>query len=54
MTDQTPFGCPVCDFTSDNEEAVKEHMAATAEDPKHMEYDLKEQENEETPADEIE
>lgn len=54
MADQVPFGCPVCDFTSDNEEDVKTHMAEMAEDPKHMEYDLKEQEKEEKPDEETE
>jgi hypothetical protein len=46
MADQTPFGCPACGYTSNNEEDVKNHMVEMAEDPKHQEYDLKEQEGE--------
>lgn len=40
------YSCPVCGYNSDNEEDVKNHMAEMADDPKHQEYDLKQQEEE--------
>ncbi len=40
------YGCPVCGYTSDSEEDVENHMAEMADDPKHQEYDLKQQEEE--------
>lgn len=47
MNEQSvPFGCPACGYTSQNEEEVKKHEDEMANDPKHQEYDLKEQEEE--------
>lgn len=40
------FGCPVCGYASDSEEDVKSHMIEMADDPKHQEFDLKQQEEE--------
>lgn len=40
------FGCPACGFESDSEQEVKDHMADMADDPKHQEYDLRQQEKE--------
>jgi hypothetical protein len=43
----TQFGCPVCGFTSDNEDKVREHMIEKADDPAHHEYDAQQNDDEE-------
>lgn len=44
--DDTPFGCPVCGFTGEDEEAIKNHMVEMADDPKHQAYELEEEDKE--------
>jgi hypothetical protein len=35
----TPYGCPVCGFTANDSEAVRNHLVKATDNP-HKEYDM--------------
>lgn len=37
------YGCPVCGYSSDNEEDAQNHLVEMADDPKHQEYEMKQE-----------